>query len=149
MIRVAEAVALTTLGVGLLVMAVIMRRLVVSLAKVDKALEEIARESRPVFDRARAVGENLNFLVMSIRKEVERVGDTFARANDRLEQAVIGAEERAQELGAVIDLAKEEVEDTLLTATSALRGLRTGAKVLTSKRRRSDDGDATEDEDDE
>ncbi len=149
LIQVLQAGAVLTLGIGLIVMAVIVRRLVISVIKVEKALEEIARESRPVFDRARAVGENLNFLVMSVRKEVERAGDTIARANDRLGDAIEGAEERVRELGAVIDIAKEEVEDTLLTASSALRGLRTGAKVLTSRRRRGDDGDASEDEDDE
>lgn len=71
----------------------------------------------------------------------------MARANDRLNEAIEAAEDRVRELGAVIDLTKGEVEDTLLTASSALRGLRTGVRVLSSRRRsKSEEGD---DEDDD
>ncbi len=145
-LQVLEALAVLVLGTGMLLLALVLWRFVRTLVKVEKALDKVAYDARPVFDRARAVGENLNFLVISVRKEVERAGETVARANDRLNEAIEAAEERVRELGAVIDLAKGEVEDTLLTATSALRGLRTGARVLTSRRRRRSDGSSAEDD---
>ncbi len=69
-----------------------------------------------------------------MRKEVDRVGDTISRANERLESALGVAEERARELAALIEVVQAEVGDTVLDATSALRGLRAGAKALREAR---------------
>ena len=123
--------------VGMIVLGRSILRIVKNLKNVEDALTTIGQDARPALDRARAIGENLNFLVMSVRKEVERVGDTISLANDRLEEALEAADERVQELGALIDVVQTEVEDTVLTATSTLRGIRTGAKLL--RRRRNDD----------
>jgi ABC-type transporter Mla subunit MlaD len=123
-------VAVLVLGIGMIVLAWAVNKVTRRLRSVDKALNEIGRDARPVLDRARAVGENLNFIVMSVRKEVDRVSETISVANDRLEDALEAAEGRVQELGALIDVVQGEVEDTLLTATSALRGIRTGARIL-------------------
>ncbi len=129
-IRIVGIVAVLVLGIGMIVLAWAVNKVTRRLRSVDKALNEIGRDARPVLDRARAVGENLNFIVMSVRKEVDRVSETISVANDRLEDALEAAEGRVQELGALIDVVQGEVEDTLLTATSALRGIRTGARIL-------------------
>ncbi len=138
------------LGSGMLFLAFVLRRFLVRVTKIEASLNRIADDARPVLDRARAVGENLNYMVMTVRKEVERAGDTLARANERLIEAIDGAEERVRELGAVIDVAKDEVEETILTASSALRGIRTGARMLAGRRRRGAGGsEETEVESDE
>lgn len=129
-IQIVGVVAVLVLGIGMIILAWAINKITRRLRSVDKALNEIGRDARPVLDRARAVGENLNFIVMSVRKEVDRVSETISIANDRLEDALEAAEERVQELGALIDVVQGEVEDTLLTATSALRGIRTGARIL-------------------
>lgn len=148
-IQVIQAVAVLVLGVGIIFLARVIRRIRRSLDKVDTALGTIAKDARPVFDRARAVGENLNFIVMSVRKEVDRAGATMSRANDQLERALEVAEERVQELSALIDVVQGEVEETLLTATSALKGIRAGAKVLASQSQRNDEESSdVEDQDD-
>ncbi|UCC82403.1 MAG: hypothetical protein JSW46_15660 [Gemmatimonadota bacterium] len=146
-IQIVGIVAVVVLGVGMIILAWSINRITRRLRSVDKALNEIGRDARPVLDRARAVGENLNFLVMSVRKEVERVSETISIANDRLEDALESADERVQELGALIDVVQGEVEDTLLTATSALRGIRTGARML--RRSGRNDEEAAEVEEDE
>lgn len=140
-IKIVETLAILILGIGSIFLAWMFRRLWI-------AIRGIRDDARPVFDRARAVGENLNFIVMSVRKEVDRVSETMAHANDRLEDALEAAEERVEELTALIDAVQGEVEDTLITASSALRGIRTGAKLLGSRKRRNDDeASAVEDED--
>lgn len=139
MMNALEALALIVLGCGLLYVARVLYRIHRTLDHVDSALKSIGRDARPALDRARAVGENLNFLVMSVRKEVEHASETMALANERLEEALAAAEARVQELGALIDVVHSEVEDTVITATSALRGLRAGARVLRRGR-----GDAKE-----
>ena len=125
-----QALALLVLGAGLIYVGRALYRTHRTLDLLDSALRNIARDARPALDRARAVGENLNFLVMSVRKEVEHASETMSLANERLEEALSAAEARVQELGALIDVVHDEVEDTVITATSALRGIRAGARVL-------------------
>jgi uncharacterized protein YoxC len=138
-IRVVGILAVIVLGVGMIVLARAIIRIMQTLHKLEAALDVIGRDARPVLDRARAIGENLNFIAMSVRKEVDRVGDTIAFANERLEDAIEAAEERVQELTALIDVVQGEVEDTVITATSTLRGIRTTAKLL--RRQRNEPGD--------
>lgn len=140
-IRVVGIIAVIVLGVGMTFLARAIFRIMRSLQKLEAALDTIGKDARPVLDRARAIGENLNFIAMSVRKEVDRVGDTIAFANERLEDAVEAAEERVQELTALIDVVQGEVEDTVITATSTLRGIRTTAKLL---RRQRDDKEKRE-----
>lgn len=137
-IRVVGVVAVLVLGIGMIVLARAIFRTVRTLRKLEAALDTIGRDARPALDRARAIGENLNFIAMSVRKEVDRVGDTISLANERLEDAIEAAEERVQELSALIDVVQGEVEDTVITATSTLRGIRTTAKLL---RRRGNEAD--------
>ncbi len=144
-IQVIQAIAVLVLGLGLILLARAIRRVRQSLSKLDAALTTIGRDARPVLDRARAVGENLNFIAMSVRKEVDRASDTIANAHERLEEALEAAEERVQELGALIDVVQGEVEDTILSATSTLRGIRTGAKLLRRRRSNDDPDSAAED----
>lgn len=138
-IRVVGIIAVIVLGVGMIVLGRAIFRIMRTLHKLEAALDVIGRDARPVLDRARAIGENLNFIAMSVRKEVDRVGDTIAFANERLEDAIEAAEERVQELTALIDVVQGEVEDTVITATSTLRGIRTTAKML--RRQRNDPKD--------
>jgi hypothetical protein len=145
-IQIVGIVAVLVLGIGMIILAWAINKITRRLRSVDKALDEIGRDARPVLDRARAVGENLNFIVMSVRKEVDRVSETISVANDRLEDALDAADERVQELGALIDVVQGEVEDTLLTATSALRGIRTGARMLRRGGRNDDEAAEVEDE---
>jgi hypothetical protein len=135
-------IAVLVLGLGMILLARAIMRIMRSLNKVEAALDTIGRDARPVLDRARAIGENLNFIAMSVRKEVDQVGETISFANERLEDAILAAEERVQELSALIDVVQGEVEGTVLTATSTLRGIRTGAKMLRRRRDNSEDKDA-------
>ena len=133
-IRVVGIGAMIVLGIGMIVLGRAVLRITRTLRKLETALDTIGKDARPVLDRARAIGENLNFIAMSVRKEVDRVGDTIAFANERLEDAIEAAEERVQELTALIDVVQGEVEDTVITATSTLRGIRTTAKLLRRQR---------------
>ncbi len=148
-IRAIAALAVLTLGVGSIILARAIYSAKKSIDNISTTLSGLAHDARPALDRARAVGENLNFIVMSVRKEVDRAGKTMSRANDRLEDALQAAEQRVQEMTALIDIVQGEVEDTLVTASSALRGIRTGAKLLTSKRRRNEEESSSVEDDDE
>lgn len=148
-IQLIQALAVLLLGAGAIWLARAIIGIKRSIDKMAVTLGAIAQDARPALDRARAIGENLNFIVMSVRREVDRASETISRANDRLEDALDAAEERVEELTALIDVVQGEVEDTLLTASSALRGIRTGAQLLTSRRRRNDDDTPAVEDDDE
>lgn len=140
-LHVAEALALLVLGGGIIFMAVIMRQTTRSLSKLDRALESIADNAAPALDRARAIGENVNYIVMSLRRNVEEASETVTQTNRRIEATLEAAEERVRELNAVVAVVQEEVEETLLSAGSALRGLRAGAEMLTARGDREKPGD--------
>ena len=142
-IRIIAIVSVFVLGIGMIFLARVLAGIAVRLKRLDESFNEIARDARPVLDRARAIGENLNFMVMSVRKEIDRVRETVSVANDRLEDVLESAEDRVQDLGALVDVVQGEVEDTLISTASALRGIRTGAKLL--RRKRTDDGSDDED----
>ena len=144
-VHIIQAVAVIVLGIGMIFLALTVRRFRQSLDTMDEALKTVGRDARPVLDRARAVGENLNFIVMSVRREVDRVGNTIASANERLEEALEAAEARVQDLTVLIDVVQGEVEDTVLSATSALRGLRTGARLLRRSRKNNEEESELED----
>jgi hypothetical protein len=146
-IRIVGIVAIFVLGIGMIYLARAAVALSVRLKRLERSLQDIGRDARPVLDRARAIGENLNFIVMSVRKEVDRVSETIAVANDRLEDVIEAAEDRVQDLNALIDVVQSEVEESVITATSALRGIRTGAKLLRRQRNDSDDSDSEGSED--
>lgn len=133
LIRGLEALALLVLGVGTILLAFMMKRFLGSMLQLERAMGEIADHAGPALDRARAIGENINYIVMSVRKNVKEASETVTRANARIEAALENAEDRVRELNAVIDVVQEEVEDTLLSASSALRGLRAGADLLTAR----------------
>lgn len=129
-IQILQALAILALGVGMILVALKFRRIQRHMDAIERLLGDVGRDSRPLLDRARVIAENVNYVVMSMRKDVDRVSDTISHANDRLEAALDVAEERVQELGALLSLVQGEVEDTVISATSALRGIRTGARVL-------------------
>lgn len=129
-IQILQALAILALGVGMILVALKFRRIQRHMDTIERLLADVGRDSRPLLDRARVIAENVNYVVMSMRKDVDRVSDTISHANDRLEAALDVAEERVQELGALLSLVQGEVEDTVISATSALRGIRTGARVL-------------------
>lgn len=149
MIRALEALALVVLGIGTILLAVMMKRFMGSMLQLERALGEIADHAGPALDRARAIGENVNYIVMTVRKNVKEASETVTRANQRIEAALENAEDRVRELEAVIGVVQEEVEDTLLSASSALRGLRAGADLLTARGNREGEGGRKETRDDE
>ena len=97
-IRVVGIGAMIVLGIGMIVLGRAVLRITQTLRKLETALDTIGKDARPVLDRARAIGENLNFIAMSVRKEVDRVGDTIAFANERLEQEVGDVKIKANQL---------------------------------------------------
>jgi hypothetical protein len=65
-----------------------------------------------------------------VRADVGEVSGTIRRANDGLNVALDTTEQRVKELGALLRLFQDEVEQTFVSGTSMLRGFRAGAEAL-------------------
>ena len=76
-------------------------------------------------------------VVTIVRSDVERVSDAAHALGEQLRDAADTTMRRVDDVNAVLDVLQDELEDTALTAVSAIRGVRAGAVELTTGRRRS------------
>lgn len=110
-------------------------------------LDRVHNDILPLMRHASTIADNVNYITTSIRVDVQQVNQTIASANRRILNAVGKAEDRINELNALITVAQEEAESAFISTASALRGISTGAATLAAGgrgRRRSQRMEATE-----
>ncbi|NNM04288.1 MAG: hypothetical protein HKO65_04235 [Gemmatimonadetes bacterium] len=123
------ALTVAVLGVLVALLAVLLqlRRLVRSVSAVAKRME---KEAAPVMDRARSVAENVDFITMAIRTDVQKLNASVSSLNDRLKDASVQMEERIQDFTALVEVLQNEAEDLALDTAAAVRGVRAGTRSL-------------------
>lgn len=136
----AVALVLVLLTLGLILMQI--RGLVKRLGVVANRVE---RDSGPLMDRARSIAENVEFVTMSIRTDVQGLNDSVSRLNKRLKEASERMEERIQDFNALVDVMQSEAEGIALDTAAAVRGIKAGTGALTAGA----DDDSTRDENDQ
>jgi uncharacterized phage infection (PIP) family protein YhgE len=117
---------LATLVVALLQL----KNLTRSLASLTQRME---REAAPVLERARSVAENVDFITMAVRNDVQKLNESVNRLNERLQEASIRMEERVQDFSALVEVLQSEAEDLALDTAAAVRGVRAGTRALASR----------------
>jgi hypothetical protein len=122
-------VGVSVLGVlvALLVVLLQLRKLTRSLGSVAKRLEKGAG---PVMERARSVAENVDFITMAVRTDVQKLNASVSGLNDRLKEASVRMEERIQDFSALVEVLQNEAEDLALDTAAAVRGVRAGTRSL-------------------
>ncbi len=95
-------------------------------AKVSDMLDRIYGDINPLMRHASTIADNVNYISTSVRVDVQKVSQTVAAANQRLMSSVELAEERIQELNALLAVVQEEAESAFVSTASTLRGVRTG-----------------------
>lgn len=98
--------------------------------KLETLMDRVSGELDPILGHARRVADNAEHISQVVRADVGDVSGTLRRANERLNLALDSAERRVKELGALVRIFQDEVEDTLVSGTSMLRGFRAGADAL-------------------
>jgi hypothetical protein len=121
------AVAVLGVLVALLVVLLQLRKLALSLGGVVKRLE---KDSTPVMERARSVAENVDFITMAIRTDVQKLNASISSLNERLREASVQMEERIQDFTALVEVLQGEAEDLALDTAAAVRGVRAGTRSL-------------------
>jgi uncharacterized protein YoxC len=97
-----------------------------SYKKISDMLDKIYGDINPLMRHASAIADNVDYITTSIRVDVQQVSQSVAAVNQRLQEAVSGAESRMRQLNALLDVVQEEAESAFVTTASTIRGVQTG-----------------------
>jgi hypothetical protein len=132
-----ETIAVIAIAVIGLVLIALLAVLIVTVlelrkaaAKIEAMVDRVSGKLDPVIGHASNIANNADYISTVVRGDVGKVSDTLTRANDRLNVALDATERRAKELAALLRIFQDEVEQTLVSGTSMLRGFRVGAYSL-------------------
>jgi methyl-accepting chemotaxis protein len=130
----ASTILLTLVVLGVLI-AIIngliqLRRLTQS---VTDLMERLEKDAGPLMDRAKSVGENLDFITTAVRTDVQKLQGSVSRLNDRLMEASERMEERIQDFSALVEVLQSEAEELALDTAAAVRGVKAGTRSLAER----------------
>jgi uncharacterized protein YoxC len=101
-----------------------------SYKKVSDMLDKVYGDINPLMRHASAIADNIDYITTSIRVDVQQVSQTVAAVNQRLQQATQSAENRINELNALLDVVQEEAESAFVATASTIRGVKTGIQAF-------------------
>ena len=97
-----------------------------SYKKVSDMLDKVYGDINPLMRHASAIADNVDYITTSIRVDVQQVSQTVAAVNQRLQEAIESAEDRMNQLNALLEVVQEEAESAFVTTASTIRGVQTG-----------------------
>ena len=101
-----------------------------SYKKISELLDKVYADVNPLMKHASTVADNLDYITTSVRVDIQKVNQTIASANQRLQEAVDLTEERLQEFHALLRVVQQEAEETFVSTASVVRGMRTGVATF-------------------
>jgi len=120
--------------------------------KFNDTVDKLTSDAKPLLANATAIVGDAREVVAMIRTDVERVTHAAEALSEQLLDAAETTARRVDDVNAVLDVLQDELEDTALSAVSAMRGVRVGAGTLVTglsqprRRRTSVPVDADDDE---
>jgi hypothetical protein len=133
----AEAISTIVLGLAVLGVLIALLAVLLQLRKLVRSVQSVAKrlekDAAPVMDRARSVAENVDFITMAIRTDVQKLNASVSSLNERLREASAKMEERIQDFTALVEVLQNEAEDLALDTAAAVRGVREGTKNLAAE----------------
>jgi hypothetical protein len=132
----AAAVSVVVVGVFFLLLVPLLLLLLLQLRKVNRTVRELGekglRRADPILERGKSVADNVEFVSMAVRTDVERITSSVKSLSDRLQQASDRMEERVAEFNALMEVVQSEAEDIFVGTAATVRGVRAGARSLGS-----------------
>jgi hypothetical protein len=104
----------------------------VLLVQIRRLGRELNRQAGPLLERGKVVAANLEYISAQVRTDVERLNGSVKALSDRLHQASDRMEERIEEFNALMEVVQGEAEGMFLDTAATVRGVRAGARNLTS-----------------
>ena len=104
--------------------------------RISKMLREVQLGVRqnlgPVSDRARSISDNVEFISQALRTDVEQLSGSVTALTERLHLASDRMEERIEEFNVLMEVVQGEAEEIFLDTASTVRGVREGARAISS-----------------
>lgn len=124
----------TLIGVGALVSAAIVGpQLLRTMREVDDMADIVKHRALPALEQSQQIFDQLSRVTTTLADDFEIVDHTIVRAAESVERMVELTEDRVAEVNALLSVAIEEAEDTLVSTAGLLRGVKA---ILPGGRRR-------------
>lgn len=104
--------------------------------KIADTLDRIYGDINPIMRHASSITDNLDYITTSLRVDVQQLNQTVGSANQKLLKAAELAEDRINELNALLEVAQEEIEAVFVASVSTIKGVGTGAATFARGRAR-------------
>ena len=129
-------VATVVIAVAMLVLVLVALSVLLRLNRLLDEMKGVAKDNiGPVSDRAKIISDNVEFITQALRTDVERLNSSVRALSDRLNQASEHMEERIEDFNALMEVVQGEAEDIFLDTASTVRGVRAGARQITTPRK--------------
>jgi hypothetical protein len=124
------SVASGVMTVTLIILAVALvpaaRNFKKSFKRVGILLDRVYGDINPLMRHASAIADNVDYISTALRVDIQQVSQTVAAVNQRLQQAASAAEDRINQLNALLEVVQEEAESAFVRTASTIRGVQTG-----------------------
>src|ERR1700716_402260 len=97
-----------------------------SYKKISDMLDKVYGDVNPLMRHASAIADNVDYISTAVRVDAQQGCQPVAAVNQRLQQAVAAAEDRINQLNALLEVVQEEAESAFVTTASTIRGVQTG-----------------------
>lgn len=126
----------TLIGIGVLVgMAIVVPQLLNTMREMDDIADIVKHRAVPALEQSQEVLDQLSRISTTLVHDFEVVDHTIIRAAESVERMVELTEDRVAEVNALVSVAVEEAEDTLVSTASILRAVRALVPSKSKKRR--------------
>lgn len=130
----AAAVSLVVVGVFFLLLVPLLLLILLQVRKVNRTVKELGekglRRADPLLERGKGIADNLEFVSMAVRTDVEKLTTSVKTLARRLEHASDRMEQRVAEFNALMEVVQSEAEDLFVGTAATVRGVRAGARSL-------------------
>ena len=121
------------LGIGVLIATILLiLSMRAGVQKFNQTVDRLSTETKPLLANATAIVGDAREVVAMLRTDIERVTEAAEALSEQLLGAADATVRRVDNVNAVLDVLQDELEDTALSAVSAIRGVRVGAGALTA-----------------
>lgn len=126
----------TLIGIGVLVgMAIVVPQLLNTMREMDDIADIVKHRAVPALEQSQEVLDQLSRISTTLVHDFEVVDHTIIRAAESVERMLELTEDRVAEVNALVSVAVEEAEDTLVSTASIVRAVRALVPSKSRKRR--------------
>ncbi|MEP6764139.1 MAG: hypothetical protein ABJB66_07505 [Gemmatimonadaceae bacterium] len=125
-----QLIVLILAVVVLAALAIMLVSLKRGLDSLKTTVEKLYADSKPIVQQAGHVAADAREVMAMLRTDVERISSAAEEVSAQMLDIAATTERRMDDINAVIDVVQGELEETVLSTTAALRGVRLGGRAI-------------------